>query len=155
MLPVIVNGDSLAVGMQAALEARLHPAAYNAHVGRTLAEGVAILRTRTLEGRIILISLGTNDLGRSAGYMASAVRTILKRKPACVVWGEIRVENQNGSATLNRGLRSVKDPRIRLVRAVRPDAGDGVHLTSASYERRAARFAQAARSCGEFRWSPA
>jgi hypothetical protein len=138
MLPAL-EGDSLAVGMQPYLAAR----PFDAQVGRTTEEGVARLGHMHLHGRTVYVSLGTNDPGHSAAWMSRQVRRVLAMGPRLVVWGEIRVEGKSYDDTLNRGLKRVKSSRLRLVRAVRPGAGDGIHLTREGYRLRAARFRQA------------
>ena len=145
MLPTVVQGDSLAVGMRAALERQVPVAAYDAKIGRGTAEGVRLLAKRNLRHKIVLVSLGTNDLGRSAGWMERQVRAVARKHPRCVVWGEVRVEGTTADRRLNSGIRRVSG--VRLVRAVRPAGGDGIHLTVKGYALRAKRFADAAKQC--------
>lgn len=143
----IVEGDSLAVGMQASLMRRVYVESYDARINRTTAEGVARLRTKHLRNRTVFVSLGTNDLGRSAGYMANQVKAVLAMHPKCVVWGEVAANRRNGVSTINRGLRSIHSSRLVLVKPITPTGPDGVHLTPHQYRLRAARFAAAAQLC--------
>lgn len=145
MLPALVEGDSLAVGMRAALTRRVPVAAYDAKEGRSTEAGLARLLSRDLRHKIVVVSLGTNDLGRSSSWISAQARRVVRAKPRCVIWGEIRVEGTTLDNRLNDGLRGVRG--IRLVSAVRPDAGDGIHLSAAGYTVRAQRFARAARGC--------
>lgn len=145
MLPAVVQGDSLAVGMRPALEQRINVASYNAKGGRGTDEGLRLLLRRDLRHKIVIVSLGTNDLGRSAAWMEQRVRAVVRKHPRCVVWGEVRVEGTTADRRLNAGIRRVKG--VRFVRAVRPAGGDGIHLTPQGYVLRAKRFAAAAKQC--------
>lgn len=131
--------------MRASLEARIPVAAFNAKTGRGTAEGVRLLAKRDLRHKIVLVSLGTNDLGRSAAWMERQVRMVARKHPRCVVWGEVRVEGTTADRRLNAGIRRVKG--VRFVRAVSPAGGDGIHLTPQGYRLRAKRFAAAAKKC--------
>jgi hypothetical protein len=147
----IVEGDSLAVQMRPFL-APAH--AYDAKPGRPLRTGVDRLLARDdLDGRTVLVSLGTADylFGLSTpADMAHEARRLLRRA-GCVVWKRIRAERGpwgdtgDGGAALNAGLERVK--RLRLVDAVQPDAGDGLHFTPTAAAEQARRMERAARGC--------
>lgn len=134
---MIVQGDSLAVGMRPYIRAE----SYDARVGRRTDTGVMRLHAQHIAGKIVLISLGTNDLGRSARWMEHEARAVRALRPRCIVWGEINVRGTTLDDRLNVGLRAAK---VRLVRAVAPGP-DGVHPRD--YRVLARRFKAAAQGC--------
>lgn len=158
MLAVIVEGDSLAVQMQAPLEARAPVRWYDALPGRNTHDGVVrLLARKDLRGRPVLVSLGTNDTGwypgstpRTASEMQRSARRVLK-EGACVVWGLVRIDrstvDQANVSAVNRGLRqaAAENGRLHLVKALRPDSPDGVHFTEAGARDRAKEFLRVAR----------
>lgn len=119
---MILAGDSLAVGMQP----YLRPQIADIRVGRHTEDELRRLRRFDVRGKTILVSLGTNDLGHSAAWMAHEARRLLARGPRCVAWGEINVRGTTLDDRLNAGLRRT---RVHLVRAV-PTGPDGVHPRS-------------------------
>lgn len=137
---LVVEGDSLAVGMREPLTRLVHVSRYDAAVGRTTSEG--LFRLRHVSGRIVLVSLGTNDVGHSKTWAHWRIRSLMRRGPRCVVWGLT-----TNNAPFNRALREIKDGRLHLVRAVKPDGGDGIHLSAHGYRVRARRFADKMKTC--------
>lgn len=143
-MPVIVEGDSLAVQMRHALVHRVHIHAYDAGLGRTTRVGVdRLLARRDLRGAIVMVSLGTNDVIRnmSAREMARQARRVVRRA-RCVVWGEIRIGLYDRGRRVNAGLRRVHG--LHLVPGVKPSR-EKVHLTPAGARERARRYARVAR----------
>ena len=163
---LIMTGDSLAVGTAAALPGTLADlnVTTNAVSGRTLAQGMTVLRDTPLPARPILaFSLFTNDDPRRLPALEAAVRRSLARAGSrgCALWATIRRPRGRGpsyspaNALLER-LAAEPEPagRLQLVpwaAYVRRHRGllrrDGVHATPAGYAARARLYAQAARRC--------
>jgi lysophospholipase L1-like esterase len=160
--PVLVVGDSLAVGMEPYLGAMLISGAvvWDARSGRTTPQGLVRLRARLREDppQAVVISLGTND-GPDPRRFASRVRRVLQAIPAstCVVWPDINRPPRKGRYdALNRVLdqAAADDPRLVLVRwdrAVlrgRVALPDGLHPEAAGFRYRSRLIAGAiARGC--------
>ena len=160
--PVLVVGDSLAVGMEPFLGPMLAPSqvVWDARSGRTTPQGLVRLRARLHEAAFqsVVISLGTNDgpdPQRFAGRIARALQAI--PPSACVVWTDINRPPRKGRyRALNRVLAAVaaQDPRVVLVhwdRAVlRGNVAlpDGLHPDAAGFRYRSRLVAGAvARGC--------
>ena len=146
---ILVQGDSLAVGMKPSLEGFVRVSDYDAEDGRSTETGLERLLVREVRGRVILLSLGTNDLYRSTRWFRARVRRVRRAvgPRGCVVWGLIRAPAfAQDARRLNEVLRANRGPRFRLVRPNGPYV-DGVHLTAAGYRLKAQRFAAAARGC--------
>jgi lysophospholipase L1-like esterase len=148
--PVLVVGDSLAVGMRPYLGAMLGPSevVWDARSGRTTPEGLVRLRARLREvtPQTVVISLGTND-GPDPRRFADRIRRALAAIPAsaCVVWADINRPPRKGRyRALNRVLEQAadRDPRLVLVhwdRAVlhgRVALPDGLHPDPAGFRYR-------------------
>ena len=160
--PVLVVGDSLAVGMKPYLGQLLGSSevVWDARSGRTTPEGLVHLRTRLgqVTPQTVVISLGTND-GPDPKRFASRIHRALQAIPAgaCVVWTDINRPPRKGRYHgLNRVLEqaAMQDPRIVLVhwdRVVRQHAvslPDGLHPDAAGFEYRSRMVAGAiARGC--------
>ncbi|MDP9347392.1 MAG: hypothetical protein M3P44_17075 [Actinomycetota bacterium] len=162
---LVVIGDSLAVGIGAALPADLPGwrVQVDGRVGRPLAEGLAVMAERPIapDGSMVLaVSLFTNDDPTHTAQLRAAVSIALGRVGArgCVVWGTIArpplngVSYQAANAVLERAAAA--DPRLRLVpwaqaTAQRPAllGPDGVHPTPQGYQLLARLYADAAASC--------
>jgi lysophospholipase L1-like esterase len=121
--PVLVVGDSLAVGMEPYLGPLLAPSAvvWDARSGRTTPQGLVQLRARLRESafQTVVISLGTND-GTDPRRFASRIGRALQAIPpdACIVWTDINRPPRKGSyRALNRVLDAIaaQDPRMVLV----------------------------------------
>jgi hypothetical protein len=148
--PILVVGDSLAVGLEPHLGAMLEPSAlvWDARSGRTTPQGLVRLRARLREvaPRTVVISLGTND-GPDPRRFASRIQRALQAIPAtdCVVWLDINRPPRKGRyEALNRVLYEAaeRDPRLVVVhwdRAVRRGnvaLPDGLHPDEAGFRYR-------------------
>jgi lysophospholipase L1-like esterase len=160
--PVLVVGDSLAVGMRPYLGTMLGSSevVWDARSGRTTPEGLVRLRARLREvaPRTVVISLGTND-GPDPRRFAGRIQRALDAIPvsACVVWTDINRPPRKGRYHgLNRILEQAAkhDPRMVLVhwdRAVlhrSVSLPDGLHPDAAGFQFRSRMVAGAiARGC--------
>ena len=160
--PVLVVGDSLAVGMRPYLGTMLGSSevVWDARSGRTTPEGLVRLRAhlREVTPRTVVISLGTND-GPDPRRFAERIQRALDAIPAsaCVVWADINRPPRKGRYHgLNRVLEraAANDPRVVLVhwdRAVLHRAvslPDGLHPDAAGFQFRSRMVAGAiARGC--------
>jgi lysophospholipase L1-like esterase len=160
--PVLVVGDSLAVGMRPYLDGQLASSevVWDARSGRTTPEGLVHLRARlrVVTPQTVVISLGTND-GTDPHRFASRIQRALQAIPAgtCVVWTDINRPPRKGRYRgLNRVLEQAAkhDPRIVLVhwdRAVLHGSvslPDGLHPDAAGFKYRSLMVAGAvARGC--------
>jgi lysophospholipase L1-like esterase len=155
--PILVVGDSLAVGMEPFLGAMIAPSTvvWDARSGRTTAQGLVKLRARLREvtPQTVVISLGTND-GPDQRRFASRVERALQAIPAtaCVVWLDINRPPRKGRYhALNRVLEAAaaRDPRMVLVhwdRAVlkgRVALPDGLHPDALGFQYRSLMIAGA------------
>jgi lysophospholipase L1-like esterase len=155
--PVLVVGDSLAVGMEPYLGAMLAPGTvvWDARSGRTTPQGLLRLRARLREvtPQTVVISLGTND-GPDPRRFAGRVQRALQAIPAtaCVVWLDINRPPRKGRYhALNRVLdeAAARDPRMVLVhwdRAVlkgRVALPDGLHPDAVGFQYRSLMIAGA------------
>jgi hypothetical protein len=134
-----VVGDSLAVGTEPYFRAPTH-----AQVGRTLQEGVSIIRN--LDTHILVVSLGTNN--DPSTPFKHAIR-VAKRHADCVVWITIYRRGYNYSK-INKLIRQ-KTVAVRWGRAVHRHPGwigpDGVHATPHGYRMRAKLMRRAVEHC--------
>jgi lysophospholipase L1-like esterase len=160
--PVLVVGDSLAVGMRPFLGAMLEPGevVWDARSGRTTPEGLVRLRARLREvtPQTVVISLGTND-GPDPARFAGRIQRALQAIPisACIVWADInRPPRKGGYHALNHVLEqaAANDPRVVLVhwdRAVLRGTvalPDGLHPDAPGFRYRSLMIAGAvARGC--------
>jgi lysophospholipase L1-like esterase len=160
--PVLVVGDSLAVGMKPYLGPQLGTSevVWDARSGRTTPEGLVRLRARLRQvtPQTVVISLGTND-GPDPARFAGRIDRALAMIPAgaCVVWTDINRPPRKGRYHgLNRVLEqaAAQDPRMVLVhwdRAVLHKSvslPDGLHPDAAGFEFRSRMVAGAiARGC--------
>jgi lysophospholipase L1-like esterase len=160
--PVLVVGDSLAVGMRPYLGTMLGSSevVWDARSGRTTPEGLVRLRARLHEvtPQTVVISLGTND-GPDPQRFAERIQRALDAIPAsaCVVWVDINRPPRKGRYhALNRVLEraAVDDPRMALVhwdRAVlhrSVSLPDGLHPDAPGFRYRSLMVAGAiARGC--------
>jgi lysophospholipase L1-like esterase len=160
--PVLVVGDSLAVGMKPFLGDLLGSSevVWDARSGRTTPEGLVQLRARLREvtPRAVVISLGTND-GPDPRRFADRIQRALDAIPAgaCVVWADINRPPRKGRYhALNRVLErtAAHDPRMVLVHWDRAVARgtvalpDGLHPDAAGFRYRSLMIAGAlARGC--------
>jgi hypothetical protein len=161
--PVLVVGDSLAVGMKPYLGDLLGaPVAWDVKSGRTTPQGLSALRSalRTVvEPKAVVISLGTNDGSDPARFASRIERVLATIGPdACVVWTNIYRPARKGPYVALNGVLSTEAARVgrlHLVdwsRAVARRAvtlPDGLHPDSAGYAYRSRMIANAVRGrCG-------
>ena len=160
--PVLVVGDSLAVGMEPYLDSMLGSSevVWDARSGRTTPEGLIHLRARLREvtPQAVVISLGTND-GPDPKRFATRIQRALAVIPAgaCVVWADINRPPRKGRYhALNRVLEraAAHDPRMVLVHWDRVVGRgtvalpDGLHPDAAGFRYRSQMIAGAlARGC--------
>lgn len=159
--PLLVVGDSLAVGLEPTLGGLVAPRAvvWDVEAGRTTPEGLVRLRAelRRVKPGAVLMSLGTND-GPHADRFRARIRRALRAIPAnvCVVWADIYRPPRKGpyrplNAVLARAARH--DRRLVIVhwsRAVaehRVALRDDIHPDSAGFDYRSRLFARALARC--------
>jgi lysophospholipase L1-like esterase len=118
--PVLVVGDSLAVGMRPFLIPMLgdRDVAWDSRTGRTTPQGLQVLRATLpqITPATVVVSLGTND-GSDPRRFADRIRRVLLALPprACVIWPTIiRPPRKGPYAALDRVLRDQarRDPRF-------------------------------------------
>ena len=162
--PVLVVGDSLAVGMRPFLIPMLgdREVAWNARSGRTTPQGLQVLRATLAQVRptTVVISLGTND-GPDPQRFADRIRRVLLALPpgTCVVWPAIiRAPRKGPYAALDRVLREQarRDPRFVVpswdyaVLRGNVRLPDGVHPDEFGFLYRSRMIARAIRAgCGD------
>lgn len=162
--PVLVVGDSLAVGMRPFLIPMLggREVAWNARTGRTTPQGLQVLRATLpqVTPTTVVVSLGTND-GPDPGRFADRIRRVLRALPprACVIWPTIiRPPRKGPYAALDRVLREQagRDPRFvapgwdYAVLRGNVRLPDGVHPDEFGFLYRSRMIARAIRAgCGD------
>ena len=161
---VFVNGDSLAVGTRPYLPRALEGwrVSQSTSISRHAPEGVALLRRLGNPGRVVVMSLGTNDDPRQVESFRSAVRSTIHLAAQagphhCVVWPNIVRPPLAGAsyAGYNRVLaeENSKHRKLRVVkwtRMVRHHSWvgpDGVHPNADGYQARAAAIGREVRRC--------
>jgi lysophospholipase L1-like esterase len=148
--PVVVVGDSLAVGMRATFDGLVapRPVSWNVKAGITTPQGLLRLRQTlaVVTPAVVVVSLGTND-GPDPRRFRDRLRRVMGLVPAdaCVVWPDIYRPARKGPYTgLNRVLREEarRDGRLvvvgwqQLVRAHRVALPDGLHPDPAGFDAR-------------------
>lgn len=164
--PLIVVGDSLAVGMAAPLSWQLPDwdVKVDASVGRPLAEGLQVVAdVRPPPGVTVAYSLFTNDPPTDVTRLDAAVRDSVARlgRHGCAIWATISRRATGGVSykAVNARLHDLaQEPGLAGRLLIVPwaetvakrhglKAPDHVHGTVAGYQVRAQLFADAARSC--------
>jgi lysophospholipase L1-like esterase len=156
---VFVEGDSLTVGVATYLSGLLslvgRPLTVDAQVGRTTAEGITMLSTRTSEiGGTLVVALGTNDDPDPAAFAARIDQVMIVASGRRVIWvtvaraGWDRLDDALLAAPSRWANLEVID--WRPVIAAHPDlrASDGIHLTLEGYQLRAEFIAAAVQAHG-------
>jgi lysophospholipase L1-like esterase len=158
--PVLVVGDSLAVGLQPFLGPMLgdREIVWDARSGRTTPQGLRALRTdlALVTPHTVVISLGTND-GSDPQRFADRIRRVLLELPpgTCVVWPAIiRAPRKGPYDGLDRVLRrrALRDPRFivpgwdRAVARGSVVLPDGVHPDDVGFRFRSRMIADAIRN---------
>jgi hypothetical protein len=155
--PVLVVGDSLAVGLEPYLAPMVAPRGvmWDARNGATTPQGLVHLRAdlRRVAPSAVLISLGTND-GPHADRFRNRIRRALRAIPpsTCVVWANLHRPRRKGpyrrlNAVLEHEAR--RDHRLVVVRwsrAVdrhRVHLRDGIHPDAAGFDYRSSLYARA------------
>ena len=162
--PVLVVGDSLAVGMRPFLIPLLgdREVTWNARMGRTTPQGLQVLRATLpqVTPATVVVSLGTND-GADPRRFADRIRRVLRALPprACVIWPTIiRPPRKGPYAALDRVLREQagRDPRFvapswdYAVLRGNVRLPDGVHPDEFGFLYRSRMIARAIRAgCGD------
>jgi len=162
-LSLLVNGDSLAEGTRPYIPQELPDwqVRQSTKVSRHASEGADVMRRygRRLP-RVIHVSLGTNDDPSQTGAFRAAVGEVMDVAGGrrCVVWANIvrppygGVSYRGYNRVLRRESERRDNPRVlNWVRMVRehPEwlSADGVHVSAAGYEARAAAVARSVRRC--------
>lgn len=161
--PVLVIGDSLAVGLRPYLPTLLGaPVAWDAKSGRTTPQGLVALRSalQTVRPTTVIVSLGTNDGPDPARFKDRIDRALAAiGSKACVVWSNIyRPARKGPYVALNGALEqeAARVSRLHLVdwnsavarRAVQ--LPDGLHPDADGFEYRSRMIANAVRAgCGD------
>jgi lysophospholipase L1-like esterase len=156
--PVLVVGDSLAVGLKPYLGDQLgEHVAWDAKSGRTTPQGLVALRSalRTVRPTTVVVSLGTNDGPDPARFKSRIDRALAAiGSRTCVVWSNIfRPARKGPYAALNGALEqeAARVSRLHLVdwdgavarKAVR--LPDGLHPDPAGFAYRSRMIAEAVR----------
>jgi lysophospholipase L1-like esterase len=157
--PVLVVGDSLAVGLEPYLADLLgEHVAWDAKSGRTTPQGLVALRTalQTVRPATVVVSLGTNDGPDPARFTSRIERALAAiGSHACVVWTNIfRPARKGPYVALNGALEqeAARVSRLHLVdwnSAVARKAvalPDGLHPDAAGFAYRARMIARAVRA---------
>jgi len=151
---VFIEGDSLTVGMEQSLPALLAAAGWtvtmDAQIGRATPDGISILADRTYEiGRTLVVALGTNDPPNAAEFSSRVDEVMNIAAGRRVIWVTVA---RAGWDALDDALITAQARWANLhvidwrpVIADHPEmlAGDGIHLTPAGYDLRAAFVAAA------------
>lgn len=161
--PVLVVGDSLAVGLRPYLGDLLGAnVAWDAKSGRTTPQGLVALRSalRTVRPTTVIVSLGTNDgpdPTRFKSRIDRALRTIGAQ--ACVVWTNIFRPARKGPYVALNGVLAQEAARVSRLHLVDWNGAvarravalpDGLHPDPAGFAYRSRMIANAVhRGCGD------
>jgi lysophospholipase L1-like esterase len=162
--PVLVVGDSLAVGLRPYLAPLLGAnvgVAWDAKTGRTTPQGLVALRDalKFVKPQTVIVSLGTNDGSDPTRFESRIDRVISTIGPkACIVWSNIyRPARKGPYAALNTVLNS-EAQRVSRLHLIDWNAAvarrsvhlkDGLHPDPAGFEYRSRMLANAVHDdCG-------
>ncbi|MGE4226690.1 MAG: peptidoglycan DD-metalloendopeptidase family protein [Vicinamibacterales bacterium] len=157
----VLIGDSLGVGIEPYLAEDLGKKVdSDTREGRTLAQGMQIIRGLQPKPAALAVSLFTNDDPRDTVALATAVRESLTavKDGGCVVWATIARPPVNGHSydAANAKLRQIAQSNDRVQLAdwaayvdQHPNVvgSDGVHASPSGYQIRAGLYAQALKRC--------
>jgi hypothetical protein len=155
--PVFALGDSLTVGIEPYLPSLLSGwrVRFDAQVGRTTAEAIAIVRSHPSElAPTVVVGLGTNDDPSPAEFAQHVDELMALLGNRRVLWVNL---NRAGYESFNDVLAgaTVRYPNLQLVDWATPYAenpqdqtSDGIHATEAGYQLRARIIASALTSPG-------
>jgi hypothetical protein len=155
--PVFALGDSLTVGIEPYLPALLPGwrVRFDAQVGRTTAEAIAIVRSHRAElAPTVVVGLGTNDDPSPTEFAQHVDELMALLGDRRVLWVNL---NRAGYESFNDVLAAAarRDPNLQLVDwatvyAENPQdqTSDGIHATEAGYQLRARIIATALISPG-------
>ena len=160
--PVLVVGDSLAVGLRPYLGNLLGTSvAWDAKSGRTTPQGLVALRAalKMVQPNTVVISLGTNDGSDPSRFQNRIDKVVATIGPkACIVWTNIYRPARKGPYVALNGVlnqEAARVQRLHLVdwsRAVARRAvtlPDGLHPDPAGFEYRSRMIAHAVEAqCG-------
>jgi hypothetical protein len=166
--PVLVVGDSLAVGIRQSFPALVgQSVAWDAKSGRTTPQGLIALRSalKTVQPQVVVVSLGTNDGPDPARFRnrIDRIRAAIGTK-ACVVWSLIYRPPRKGPYLALNGVlhqEAAAHARFHLVdwdQAVARKAvtlPDGLHPDAVGFVHRSRMIAHVVRNeCGVLATTP-
>jgi hypothetical protein len=155
--PVFALGDSLTVGIEPYLPSLLPGwrVRFDAQVGRTTAEAIAIVRSRRSElAPTVVVGLGTNDDPSPTEFAQHVDELMALLGDRRVLWVNL---NRAGYESFNDVLvaAALRYPNLQLIDWATPYAenpqdqtSDGIHATEAGYQLRAQIIATALTSPG-------
>jgi lysophospholipase L1-like esterase len=160
--PVLVVGDSLAVGLRPYLSDLLGTSvAWDAKSGRTTPQGLFALRgaLKMVQPKTVVISLGTNDGSDPSRFKSRIDRVLATIGPdACVVWTNIYRPARKGPFVALNGVLDQEAARVGRLHLVDWSSAvaeravtlpDGLHPDPAGFEYRSRMIAHAvADRCG-------
>jgi|GEM_PF-1212825 len=161
--PVLVVGDSLAVGLRPYLPTLLGArVAWDAKSGRTTPQGLVALRSalQTVDPSIVIVSLGTND-GPDPTRFTNRIDRALAAigSKACVVWSNIYRPARKGPYVALNGALQQEAARVSRLHLVDWDGAvarravqlpDGLHPDADGFEYRSRMIANEVHAgCGE------
>jgi hypothetical protein len=142
--PILMVGDSITAGAKASLGPELTSAGWSADidgvVGRTTAQGLAVVRAKRGDTGYFVIDLGYNDAGNTTVYRDRLFAILGELRAAKTVWVVNLNESRSYYATANQiiGVAPFWYPNVRVIdwaSVARANPGaiqpDGVHLTGA------------------------
>jgi lysophospholipase L1-like esterase len=160
--PVLVVGDSLAVGLRPYLGPLLgEDVAWDAKSGRTTPQGLLALRSalQTVRPQTVVISLGTNDGSDPTRFRNRIDRVLAATGPdACVVWTNIYRPARKGPYVALNSVLDAEAQRVRRLHLVDWNRAvvrravtlpDGLHPDPAGFAYRSRMIMRAVRDdCG-------
>jgi lysophospholipase L1-like esterase len=160
--PVLVVGDSLAVGLRPYLGDLLGTTvAWDAKSGRTTPQGLVALRgaLKMVQPKTVVVSLGTNDGSDPTRFKDRIDKVVATIGPkACIVWTNIYRPARKGPYVALNGVLDQEAARVRRLHLVDWNSAvarravtlpDGLHPDPAGFEYRSRMIANAVKDqCG-------